>query len=253
MVIKSVILACALVATSAHAFLFGDSVTVNDSKLGSISVTIEKFTRREPSPTIILAHTCAGVLRPMDTDWAQRIRSWGYNVVLPDSFKPRGFQQTCTQPRAVSMQQRNQDMAAVVEWIEKQDWHRGKIGLIGFSNGGWLVMEASNRPLTDKISAMVAYYPWCDQRYQSQPRIPVQVHIGLEDDWTPAQQCEPMKDINNYDMYFYKNSYHSFDRPAPDRVYKGHTDRLHRLGYNDVAAKQAQERTKEFFAKHLLQ
>jgi dienelactone hydrolase len=252
MVMRKLLLALIAGASlNAHAFLFADTVTVNDSKLGKVTVTIDKYTKSTPSPTIILAHTCAGVLRPMDTNWALTMRGWGYNVVIPDSFKPRGFQQTCTQPRAVSMRQRNEDMAAVAEWIERQDWHKGKIGLIGFSNGGWLVMEAANRPLTEKIVAMVAYYPWCDTRYQSKPVVPTQIHIGKEDDWTPAEQCEPMKDIANYDMHFYNNAYHSFDRPAPDRVAKGHTEKLHRLGYNATATKLAEQRTREFFSKHL--
>jgi dienelactone hydrolase len=239
-----------LVTVNSHAFLLPTKVEVKDSRLGKIvEVPVETWTNWTPGPTIILAHTCAGIIRPMDTDWANTIKSWGYNVVIPDSFNPRGVKETCLLPRTVSMTQRNEDISSVAEWVWKQSWHKGLIGLIGFSNGGWLVLEASNRPLTNKIAAMVAYYPWCDVKFHGKPKIPVQIHIGKQDSWTPAEQCEPLGSV--VELNIYENAYHSFDRYAPRRVKPGHGEKLHVLEYNPMATKLAAERTKDFFQHYL--
>ena len=42
-----------------------------------------------PFPAIVLAHTCGGVGEHTEM-WARRLVGWGYVVVVPDSFGPRG-------------------------------------------------------------------------------------------------------------------------------------------------------------------
>jgi dienelactone hydrolase len=234
---------------SSHAF-FKDEIKVQDPVNNStVYVTVQKVTKTEPGPTIILAHTCAGIIHKMDVQgWAYTMSSWGYNVVVPDSFVPRGYRSgICTNTKVVSEVQRAEDINRVAEWVTKQPWHRGKIGLIGFSHGGKTVMEVVNRTDT-KISAAVAYYPWCTPRDTS-PKVPTQIHIGDLDDWTPSNRCERVKE--NYELYVYKGAYHSFDREAPSRVREGNNGSQHKLVYDPVATSVSEGRTREFFKQNL--
>jgi dienelactone hydrolase len=236
------------IVLNAHAFLVDDKIVVNDSRLNEkVNLSITKFTKGDPAPTIIVLHGCDGA-KPHYNRWARIVNAWGYNAVLPDSFGPRNVNNHCLRKEDVIVQQRNEDIAAVANWIVKQKWHKGKIGVIGFSNGGSAILQASNHLLTDKISAMVAYYPWCGEGDYNNPKIPVQIHIGMRDRWTPASRCEPFKDAYNYNTY--ETATHSFEINAPPRDY---TSRWgpQRLEYDPVSANLAEKRSKEFFAKFL--
>ena len=237
------------VSLEAGAF-FRDEVQVNDNGK-TVDITVEKLTVKQPAPTVILAHTCAGIIRSMDVQqWGYNINRWGYNVVFPDSFGPRGYRDICSQTLAVTAEQRAQDIAAVAEWVKKQPWHRGKIALIGFSHGGRTAMEVSNRTRSS-VDLVVAYYPWC-RPIDTSPQVPTQIHIGSLDDWTPSDRCERIANTNkNYSVYVYEGVYHSFDRPAPDRVKEGNQGKKHRLVYDPKAAGLAEERTKLFFEQYL--
>ena len=130
-----------------------------------------------------------------------------------------------------------------------------RIGVIGFSHGGWTVMESvlagtvaqdGGRP----FAAAVAYYPACPP-----PRSPLVtdtlILIGDADDWTPSARCERWRDMvqsNGHTllMTVYPGVLHSFDAARPTRVYVGH-----RLGYDPAAATDAFARTRQFLAERL--
>ena len=239
-----------VVSLNAHAFFRDEVAVVDPITKENINIVLDKIVSRTPRPTVILAHTCAGVIRTMDIqDWGNKLDRWGYNVVIPDSFAPRNYRNgICTNTKSVTEVQRAEDIIKVAEWIEKQPWHKGKIGLIGFSHGGKTVMEVVNRTGTDKIAAAVAYYPWCTARDKN-PKIPTQIHIGSKDDWTPSVLCERVKD--NYDLYVYEGAYHSFDRQAPDRIREGNNGNRHKLVYDPTATAVSEGRTREFFKQYL--
>ncbi len=231
---------------NANAF-FNDTIKVKDPAFNDeLKIKITKSTKWNPSPTIIVLHGCDGS-QPHYQKWGIVINNWGYNAVFPDSFSNRGPSNICMRPGSVSPGQRNIDVSAVAEWVSTQQWHKGKIGVIGFSHGAWTTLTASNFPITDKISAMVAYYPWCEPSL-STPKVPIQIHIGLDDDWTPASRCNLIR--YDYDFYSYENTTHSFDIDAPPRKYKSNFGEQH-LKHNPVAAKQAEQRSKEFFKKYI--
>src|SRR5258708_40152211 len=72
------------------------SVAAGSSEAGpEITGWMYKPSGTGPFPAIILAHSCAGV-NPHTDIWGKRLASWGYVVVAPDSFGPRGAKQVCT-------------------------------------------------------------------------------------------------------------------------------------------------------------
>ena len=213
-----------------------------------ITIPLEVITQSRPSPTIIVAHPSDGLSWSRYVGfWGSLIKSWGYNVVLPDSFTTRGFRnkEVMYKSGLVSNEQRAEDLTQVAMWIQKQSWHSGKIGMIGFSHGGGAVTRTANE--TSLISAGVAYYPGCRWAKDINPQVPVQIHIGTEDTWTPSFQCVALaKTSNLYDLHLYEGATHAFDIPAPTRVLVRYT-----LSHDPVATKQAEERTRLFFQKYL--
>jgi predicted alpha/beta-fold hydrolase len=141
------------------------SITYTGKAIGDnreIKLPIEVITQDKPAPTIIVAHPSDGVnLGPGYNRyvkfWGSVLKSWGYNVVVPDSFTPRGYKnrEVMYNARLVNYYQRAEDLEQVAAWIKQQPWHSGKIGAIGFSHGGGAVNRVSNT--TSLISAGVAF------------------------------------------------------------------------------------------------
>ena len=101
-----------------------------------------------PFPAIVLAHTCSGVNAHTAT-WGRLLSSWGYAVVAPDSFGPRGFSGgLCARGTQVSGSERVTDVAGALDWLNAQAFvQRNRIGLIGHSHGGWTAVRALVAPL----------------------------------------------------------------------------------------------------------
>lgn len=207
-----------------------------------------------PFPAIVLAHTCAGV-GPHTEMWAKRLVGWGYVVLAPDSFGPRGVNQVCTKGTIVSGNIRVADVAGALDFLNAQPFvRRGDIGLIGHSHGGWTTVRAvqKNFGLAERgLKAAVAYYPSCWAAFDSHVEIPLLILIGDKDDWTPADNCRKLQAAgfdrpDLVEAVYYPNAHHSFDYNVPDRSAFGH-----RLGYDTAAAPDAEARTKAFFEKLL--
>src|SRR5262249_28729105 len=63
-----------------------------------------------PFPAIVLAHPCSGVGDNTDA-WGKRLASWGYVVLAPDSFGPRGEKTVCGRGAVISANVRIADIA----------------------------------------------------------------------------------------------------------------------------------------------
>jgi len=202
------------------------------------------FKNNVPSPTIIIGHPCAG---PNILSWPYIVREWGYNVIMPESFTARGYNDICNNPRIVSFESRAEDYDRVVNWLKDKSWHQGPIGIFGFSHGAIGGMYyATNNNKSNKISAVVGYYPHCGYGGHN-PNIPVQIHIGELDNWTPANLCALLSSNKNFDINIYPNAHHVFDDAFGVKKMYGFT-----VGAdNSDAYNLALARTKEFFKKHL--
>jgi dienelactone hydrolase len=207
-----------------------------------------------PFPAIVLAHPCNGFGDSTDT-WGKRLASWGYVVLAPDSFGPRGVTSVCSKGTIVSGTARVADIAGAMDYLNAQPFvRRDDIGLIGHSHGGWTTMRAAQKSfaLSQRgLRAAVAYYPSCSAAFDSDVAVPLLILIGDRDDWTPASNCRRMQASGFthpelVDAVYYPNAYHSFDSNRPGRSVEGH-----HLAYDPVAAPDAEARTKAFFAKYL--
>src|SRR5437867_3590642 len=106
-----------------------------------------------------------------------------------------------------------------------------RIGVIGFSHGGWAVLKTVLADLAGQASvkpfaAAVAFYPGCNP-----PRSPLVtdtlILIGEADDWTPVDRCARWRDAvetngHSVRMKTYPGALHSFDALAMPHAFAGH-------------------------------
>jgi len=237
------------------------SITVGSSQAGpEVSGWISKPPGDGPFPAIILAHSCAGVGRHTD-GWAKLLVSWGYLVLAPDSFGPRGTKAVCTTPNVVTPNMRVADIAGALDYLAtRPDVVKGKVGIIGHSHGGSTVIRSAqaNFALNKRgLAAGVAYYPGCNPSFDAGIDFPILLLAGDKDDWTSSDRCRRLVGglirTDLVEAVYYPDAYHSFDVKAADRTVAGSAGKQHRLAYDTVAAPDAEARTRAFFAKHLRQ
>lgn len=240
-------LACSLLVSGCAA------VSGLDTPIEDTVKIIQKSSK--PKPTIILAHGCDGMMaRPYNYFKAKEISEWGYNVVMVDSFTKRRAWNLCSDPFEVTITARAGDIAEATKWIQSQPWHQGKIGLIGYSHGGSTALNVVGDRYFKGISAAVAYYPFCGKTFVGQDFrygfIPLQIHSGDADGWTPVSKCNKVIHMpidQPYDLFVYAGATHSFDNRDQSRVFQGHF-----LAYDHNATTLATKRTKEFFNKYVM-
>jgi dienelactone hydrolase len=212
-----------------------------------------------PFPGIVLAHTCAGVGEHTAV-WGNLLSSWGYVVVAPDSFGPRGEKSVCGRGTVVSGGMRVADVAGALDFLNAQPFvRRGSLGLIGHSHGGWTAVRAVQKTYAlaaRGLRAAVAYYPSCQPRFDRDVAVPLLILIGDKDDWTPADDCRKLQAAgfarpDLVEVVYYPNAYHSFDVNGRDRTITVANGKSHRLAYDPAAATDAEARTRAFFSKYL--
>lgn len=204
-----------------------------------------------PKPTIVLAHGCNGMSQDYYKN-GKEIASWGYNVVLVDSFTKRNYSNICTNGRVVMPAERAKDANEAVEWILKQPWHQGKIGFIGYSHGGSTALNIVGNKDIKNISAVVAFYPNCKSIFVGQDyrygHLPLQIHSGDNDAWTPVAYCHKLisgPTDSEYNLFVYPGATHGFDLSFHGTLYG------HFMTPDYQARKVSMIRTKDFFDRHI--
>ncbi|HEY3846418.1 MAG TPA: dienelactone hydrolase family protein [Acetobacteraceae bacterium] len=204
-------------------------------------------------PAMVVLHGCDGV-GPHYRDWGRRLAGWGYVALLVDSFRPRGVATVCNQGRLIPPELQAADGFAAAAYLRgRTDVRPDRIGVIGFSHGGWAVLKAvlAAPPQGPPFTAAVAFYPGCERA--ATPLVTdTLILIGDADDWTPAERCQRWRDAVQTDGHvvaikIYPGALHAFDSGARPHFYAGH-----HVGTDPVAAADAIGQTRSFLAERLL-
>lgn len=181
-----------------------------------------------PFPVVILLHGCSGVTQA-ELGWARELRSRGYAALIVDSFRPRGFREICTDFLRVTRSQRADDAYAALRWLRSQLFVApDAIALMGFSNGGYALLEAihlSSAREPRAFRAAVAMYPECKADLSASFYAPLLILMGGADDWTLARYCQEMAAAPEggagapVHVHVYPGVHHSFDNPAVTHYY----------------------------------
>jgi dienelactone hydrolase len=136
-----------------------------------------------PYPAVIYLHDCGGLPSEVKTSefgaqetsagtsregfWTKRLLSWGYAVVLVDSYGSRGTKDTCANPTFDAA--RVADTYGALAYVSKQPWtNPQRIGLLGFQTGDvWRIPAPADTTAfvtgPERLKAAVAfvYSPLC--------------------------------------------------------------------------------------------
>ena len=149
-------------------------------------------------PAVVLMHGCGGLPNRAIDGWKPLLHEWGYATFVIDSFGPRGHREVCTSGAVSSIQRVPDayDALAILSTHPRIDPDR--IALMGFSHGG-LVANAAATDWARKYAhepehrfrAIFSFYPSCVGRVEPRLRlvVPLRLHTGEKDDWTPAASC----------------------------------------------------------------
>lgn len=231
-----------------------------------------------PFPALVLLHGCGGMYTPSGyitasyRRWAELLAEDGYVALLVDSFAPRGYRTICElQKRPIlESRERVEDAYAAARWLGQQPYvGAGRIGLLGWSNGGTGALYAMRleRRVEPAFRAAVAFYPGCRTLSRAKtpyrPYAPLLILSGGADDWTPAPPCTDLIDIATgegaqAEIVVYPGAHHSFDRVNLPVRYRPNVRNLNKpdrlgatVGEHPEAREAAIRRTREFFAQTL--
>jgi dienelactone hydrolase len=186
------------------------------------------------TPAVIVLHSCAGIT-PSIADWVHALHGMGYAALVVDSFGGRGVKEICTGHMSVSVGSRLADLFRAQELLithPRVDPRR--IGVLGFSHGGWVALWASQfqyqrrfmRGTAAPPAAYAAFYPvGCNARLINEADVvggPVRIFQGTADDWTTIDHCREWvarrhaagKDVT---LVEYAGAMHGFDVAAYSR------------------------------------
>ena len=222
-----------------------------------IKLEVLALSKPEKAPTVIVGHGSGG-LQAMHRQMANTLNSWGYNAVVIDHYSLRGIgAHTGTSVAGARGEDRALDFIETGRWIEQQPWHRGKIAVVGFSQGGGGVLALVNdRALRNReyvsdsrpnpISVAAAFYPSCFLNPPPfPPSMPTQVHLAEMDDLARISYCGLDKD-SPYQVHLYKEATHSFDESLPAGIRLSFTHR-----YSPRATQESRDNLKRFLDQHL--
>jgi dienelactone hydrolase len=238
------------------------TVALDDATKPRVSI-YKTFLVSTQAPTVIISHGSAGVDSPT-LRMATKVQAWGYNAVVIDHYTAKGISQGRQNIGKIiegaTGSERALDAVAVARWIQRQTWHKGKIVLIGYSQGGATVNALANKYKITKVrfpsvvtnndysvfAGAIGMYPSCGMLLDATPPsdeapFPVQLHIGTADDLARPEWCETR--AKNYELVYYKGATHLFDSQAQNTKFTQRYDR--------AADQLSSERIRIFLDAHL--
>lgn len=214
-----------------------------------------------PFPAIVGLHGCAGMHDTTRQRLIDELVTWGYVVLLVDSYATRGIDHACTSTAFATFLRRRPDAYGALVFLARQSFvDTRRVAALGFSAGAWVTLAVAEPNAFDlflpsgdlRFRAAAAFYPPCKQAV-ARPGIPTLVLTGDLDAWTPAAHCVDKiaswgKDGPPVELVVLPGAHHGFYYPhlQPGRTMFGQW-----LEYNGEAADDANRRLRQFLDQHL--
>jgi dienelactone hydrolase len=191
-------------------------------------------------PAMIYVHGSGGLndsAKKRQKPWLKMFRENGIATFQLDCFKGRGVKDTVGAQTKVDSSDMVVDVYRALNTLARHPRiDAARVGLIGESKGGGVVLYSMWKPLVDvlgknnQFAAHVSLYGTCvDFENFEFSKAPLLVLVGKKDNWTPAAPwtsfMEKMKQHGyNAELVVYEGAYHCFDAPyKPFNYSKGHS------------------------------
>ncbi len=196
-------------------------------------------------PGVLVIHENRG-LNPYTEDVARRLAVEGYVAFAPDALTPvGGYPGDDDKARVLfaklDRNKQTEDMVAAAGFLKSHPECTGRIGAVGFCNGGTIVGLLAVR-LPDLAAAVPFYGTQPSAADTAKIKAPLLIHYADHDDrvnagWRPFEAALKANGVR-YEMHMYPGTYHGFHNDTTPR-------------YDEAAAKLAWSRTVAFFKEHL--
>ncbi|PDT13060.1 hydrolase [Rhizobium sp. M1] len=207
-----------------------------------------------PFPAIVVMHGCDHMRSSVRELWPKRLVSWGYVVLVVDSFTSRNIKDACRS----HVPDRVFDAYGALEFLSQSGFvDARRIALMGFSAGGTATLDATKidgyeQLVERKFQAAIAYYPACDAD-RGDATVPTLILTGERDNWSRPERCQKrlarLSDNGSpIELNIYKGRYHGFDAPefTGGKRVLGHIEK-----YDRDAAGKSIRTVYTFLRKHL--
>ena len=257
---KAGVTAAGLLAALSPNFAAGQQVKPDDARLKTEWVTVPSpngngtirgYLARPASagtsrlPMLLVVHENRG-LNPHIEDIARRLALDGFMALAPDALTPLGgYPGDEDKARAafatLDQARTREDFLACAAWLRARPDGNGRMGAVGFCYGGGIVHWLATR-LPD-LNAAVPFYGNSPAPEEAvKVKAPLLVHLAAVDErinaaW-PAYEAALKAAGVRYTMHQYPGTQHGFNNDTTPR-------------YDAAAAKQAWDRTIDFFKTHL--
>ncbi len=199
----------------------------------------------QPAPAVLVVHENRG-LNPYIEDVARRVAKAGYVALAPDGLSsvggyPGNDDEGRALQRQVDPQKLLNDFFAALEFLMASELTTDKIGITGFCYGGG-VCNAAAIAYPELACAVPFYGRQADPAAVAPIKAPLQYHFAENDprvnETWPAVEAALKAANKTFEAHFYPGTYHGFHNDSTPR-------------YDEAAAKQAWQRTLDWFARYL--
>lgn len=209
-----------------------------------------------PFPAVLLLHPSLGI-KEFQYDLARNLQNHGYVVYIIDSFTPRGIKDRKSVGWEKATKAQLADIAPAYHYLASlKVIDPKKIGLLGFSMGGYSALKSLQTNSSDisprladiPFKAVAAFYPRCIAlpKTAKLKNIPLHIFIGDNDDRATTTACVELakqQQANNNHMFItlYPQGLHGFDVPTlpATAVEIDESGEQYHLGYNKNIAMKA--------------
>ena len=251
--------AAAILETLRPNYAWAQQVTPDDKRIkvgyetvqspegnGSIKGYFARPSKSGKLPVVLVIHENRG-LNPYIEDVARRLAVDNFVAFAPDGLTsvggyPGDDEKGAAKFREVNGPKMMEDFVASAKWLEKNPACTGKIGVVGFCFGGGMANTLAVR-LPEIVVAAVPFYGR-QPAAADVPKIKAQLllhYAGLDtriDEGWPAYEAALKQAGVKYEAFVYPNVNHGFHNDTTPR-------------YDEKAAKEAWQRTLDWFNKYL--
>jgi len=213
---------------------------------GSIKAYLVRPANDTKLPAVLVIHENRG-LNPYIQDVARRLAVANYVAFAPDSLTSLGGYPGDDEKALALFQQLDrgkmtEDFAAAAKWLKARPDTTGKLGAVGFCFGGGVVNQLAVKMGAD-LNAGVPFYgaqPKTEEAVKI--KAPINAQYGEMDEritsgW-PAFDAALSEAKVPHEGHVYKGAQHGFHNDTTPR-------------YDEAAAKEAWQRTLDWFGKYL--